>query len=396
MIGNHPGEKSQPHLVPNTVRRVLVATAQADRPVAIMRRGGAESGLSIGVTENPLFLMMERTHEHSHEGHGPMRHAVREWRNDTIEEVVTGESGWLRWKIVLGCVPNRQVVSKISGCLDLTGRSRYCRKQKVTCMPINEASRPFAVVTGASRGIGAEYARALAARGYEMLLVSRDGTRLAELGASLGTQYGVDVAWETIDLAKSGAGHQLYAAARQRRPAVDILVNNAGFGLYGPFVDMPLTRLEEMLTLHVCTVVQTTRLFLPSMIDRGRGAIINVSSIAGLFSVPYLAQYAATKAFLVAFSEAIAQETRKAGVRIQVCCPGYTKTDFHARAGFPSRDPLSSDSPSQVVGASLAALERSSSFVTVGMKGGILAMMSRCIPRRLLLRISTVLMKPKV
>lgn len=262
-------------------------------------------------------------------------------------------------------------------------------------MPINEVSRPFAVVTGASRGIGAEYARALAARGYEMLLVSRDGPQLAQLGASLGSQYRVDVTWETIDLAKAGAAHQLYAAARQRRPTVDILVNNAGFGLYGPFVDMPMTRLEEMLNLHVLTVVQTTRLILPSMIDRRRGAIINVSSIAGLFSVPYLAQYAATKAFLVAFSEAIAQETRNAGVRIQVCCPGYTKTDFHARAGFPSRDPLGSDSPSHVVEASLAALEKGSSFVTVGMKGGVLAMMSRCVPRRLLLRMSTAFMKPK-
>lgn len=258
------------------------------------------------------------------------------------------------------------------------------------------ATTPYAVITGASRGIGAEYARALAARGHGLLLVARDKDRLERLAAELAQRYGVETGWEVLNLAQPEAGHRLFAAARARKTYVDVLVNNAGFGLYGSFVDMPSPKLQEMLQLHINTIVESVRLFLPGMLERGSGTIINVSSIAGLMPVPYLAQYGATKAFLVSFTEALAQEVRGSGVRLQACCPSSTNTDFHATAGYAPKDPVRIDSPAEVVSASLAALSRGPVTVTVGLRGRLMAALSRWGPRGFLLRASASFTKPRV
>ncbi|MER3423065.1 MAG: hypothetical protein C4293_07395, partial [Nitrospiraceae bacterium] len=226
--------------------------------------------------------------------------------------------------------------------------------------------RPFAVVTGASRGIGAEYARALAARGYDLLLVAREKTRLDQLALELRGRYAIDVDLEVLDLAETHAANRLYAAARQRRAAVDLLVNNAGFGAFGSFVEMPMPRIQDMLRLHVNTIVESLRLFLPGMIERRWGAIINVASVAGFFVVPYFAEYAATKTFLIVFSRAVAEEVRPFGVTIQVCCPGSTETDFHTTAGFRPKNPLGTQSPAEVVARSLAALRQGPVVLTTG------------------------------
>ncbi len=255
--------------------------------------------------------------------------------------------------------------------------------------------RLFAVVTGASRGIGAEYARALAARGCDILLVARSGEQLQQLASELRDRYRVRTIPHVLDLAEPDAAHRLYAVAREHRPAVDVLVNNAGFGFYGPFVDTPMPRLQEMLRLHVNTIVESVRLFLPGMLERETGTIINVASIVGLFPVPFLAEYAATKAFLVSFSEAIAEEVRGSGVLIQACCPGSTDTDFHATAGHAPRDPIRSDSPGEVVGVSLAALLKGRTVVTMGFRGRFMALLSRLLPRRVLLRIIASFMRPR-
>ncbi len=257
------------------------------------------------------------------------------------------------------------------------------------------ATKPFAVVTGASRGIGAEYARALGARGHDLLLVARDKDRLEHLAADLVQRYGIEAGWEIMDLAEPEAGHRLFAAARAQRPYVDVLVNNAGFGLYGAFVDMPSPKLQEMLRLHINTIVESVRLFLPGMLERGSGTIINVSSTAGLMPIPYLAQYGATKSFLISFTEALAQEVRGSGVRLQACCPGSTDTDFHATAGYVPKDPVRVDSAAEVVSASLAALSRGPVTVTVGLRGRLMAAISRWGPRRFLLRTTALFMKSR-
>jgi len=246
--------------------------------------------------------------------------------------------------------------------------------------------RPFAVITGSSRGIGAAYARAIAHRGYDILLVSRDETRLQALATTLENTFGVEIETAVLDLAQPDAGHQLFVISRQQMEHVDLLINNAGFGMYGSFVDMPLPRIHEMLRLHVNAVVDSTRLFLPSMIERKAGAIINVASLAGLFPIPYMAEYAATKAFMISFSEALAEEVRPSGVYIQACCPGYTDTDFHQTAGAKPRNPLKAHTSEQVVQTSLRGLDKGRPHVTVGWQGRFAEFLSRFFPRNLLIR----------
>ncbi len=262
-------------------------------------------------------------------------------------------------------------------------------------METDAQTQPFAVVTGASKGIGEEYARALAARGFDLLLVSRNGPRLEQLAEELAGRHSVTASCEAIDLSEPGSAQKLYAAARQRRPHVDLLVNNAGFGLYGHFAQMPVLRLQEMLRLHIDTTVESMHLFLPGMVERGRGAIINVASVVGFFPTPYLAQYAATKAFLISLSEAVAQEVRESGVRIQACCPGSTETDFHATAGHVPKDPIRSDSPAEVVAASLAGLEKGRGVVTVGFRGRMIDLLSGVVPRPIVLKLSAAILKPR-
>lgn len=239
---------------------------------------------------------------------------------------------------------------------------------------------PFAIVTGASRGIGEAYANALASRGYDLLLVARDAERLEKMASRLSTAHGVQVHVDVSDLSVPDAAQRLYVTSRQRRDQVDLLINNAGFGAFGPFTDLPMQRIQEMLRLHINTVVETMRLFLPGMVERSQGSVINVASAAGFFPLPFMAEYAATKTFLIALSQSLAEEVRPFGVRIQACCPGSTETDFHRTAGFQPHNPLGSDTASRVVVVSLAALERGQVIVTMGWRGTLMWRLSRWLP----------------
>jgi hypothetical protein len=149
-----------------------------------------------------------------------------------------------------------------------------------------------------------------------------------------------------------------------------------------------------MLHVHVTAVVETMRLFLPGMIERRTGAIINVASVAGAFSLPYCAEYAATKAFVIRFSEAVAEEVRPAGVRIQVCCPATTETDFHATAGFKPKHGLGARTAEDVVAASLGALDRGTVVAPTGWRARGLMWLGRYGPSRLLIRAAARRMNP--
>ena len=262
-------------------------------------------------------------------------------------------------------------------------------------MSVAESTRPFAVITGASKGIGAEYARALAAQGYDLLLVARDTKQLEQMALETQRTFHVCAEWEAIDLAQPGASHALYTAARKRRPEVDLLVNNAGCGLYGHFLNMPLHQLQTIMTVNMLCIVESVRLFLPGMLNRNTGAIINVASVAGFFPVPYLAVYSATKSFLISFSEAIAQEIAESKVSIQTCCPGKTETHFHASAGYQSPDPTAGEHPRKVVNTSLAALDKGSRRITIGFKGMAVRSLAGIIPHTFLTKASGRLLKPQ-
>ncbi len=247
-------------------------------------------------------------------------------------------------------------------------------------------SNPFAIITGASRGIGAEYARALAREGHDLLLVARNKERLLKLSHDLERDYAIRAPVYVLDLAQPDSAPRLFARAQTYRQTPDLLINNAGFGLYGAFASHPLPRIQQMLHLHIHTVVESIRLFLPGMIERGSGGIINVSSIAGMLPIPYFAEYAATKAFLITFSEALAEEVRTTGVRIQACCPGQTDTDFHASAGYRPSNPFGIQTAAQVVRESLAALKKNQSVVTIGWQGTLSSWLTKWVPRRILIK----------
>ena len=249
-----------------------------------------------------------------------------------------------------------------------------------------EAARPFAVITGASRGIGAEYARELVSRGYDLLLVARDRPKLERLASELMERHRVQADIALLDLSEPEASHRLYQAARERRSAVDLLINNAGFGSSGDFIAMPMANIQAMLRLHVNTVVESSRLFLPGMVERRSGAIINVASTAGFMPIAGMTEYAATKSFLIAFSEALAEEVRPFGVRIQVCCPGATLTDFHRTAGSHPKGPFTAQTAAEVVAASLYALGSGRTVVTTHWSGTLTDWLGRWVPRGVLAR----------
>lgn len=248
---------------------------------------------------------------------------------------------------------------------------------------------PFAVITGASRGIGAEHARALASQGYDLLLVARDQHRLKLLAGDLHRRYSVNISTEYVDLAKADAASTLFHLTQSCRPHVSLLINNAGFGLYGRLTDIPLSTIQDMLHVHVHATTESLRLFLPGMMHRRHGAIINVASLAGFFPIPYMAEYAATKAFLISLSESVAMEARQFGVTIQACCPGYTQTDFHQKANHSPRHMVPPQLPHEVVRASLKALNSQKTLVTIGWLGVAMQWMARLLPHTWLMPLSS-------
>jgi short-subunit dehydrogenase len=185
----------------------------------------------------------------------------------------------------------------------------------------------YALITGASKGLGKYFARALAARKQNLILVARSKDRLERLARELRDSQGILAQPLEFDLAAPGAGGQLAEELRARNFQVELLVNNAGFGERGRFLDLPLERQLQMIQLQNTAVVELTYQLLPALIDAGQGGIINVSSLAGFQPVPYAAIYSATKSFLTTFSMALREELRPTGVKVVTVCPGRLRAD---------------------------------------------------------------------
>jgi uncharacterized protein len=242
-----------------------------------------------------------------------------------------------------------------------------------------------ALITGASSGIGEAFARALAAGGTGLVLAGRSMERLEAIASDVRARHGVRVETVSIDLAEREAAARLQAEADARGIEPDLLINNAGLGAIGPFADEPLARQLEMVRVNVEALVALTGMYLPRMVARRSGAIINVGSTAAYQPLPYMGVYAASKAFVLSFSEALWAECRGSGVRVLALCPGpVADTRFGERARAPRSmfSGVRRMPRERVVAEALRALDGNGPEVVPGLANSVVAAMARRVPVR--------------
>jgi short-subunit dehydrogenase len=248
-----------------------------------------------------------------------------------------------------------------------------------------------ALVTGASSGIGAAIARGLAERGHGVTLVARSEDKLRALADELSKAHGVRAETVGADLGDRAARDRLVATVAERGLTVEILVNNAGFGVYEDFVESDRERELEMTEVNVMAVVDLTSRFLPGMVERGRGAVINTCSTAGFQPIPGNASYAAGKAFALSLSEALHTEVHGAGVTVTALCPGPVRSGFQDASGahdFAKTLPKPMwKEPDAVARAALRGAEKGKRVVVPGVPNRLGGAMGRFTPRPLLLRV---------
>ena len=241
----------------------------------------------------------------------------------------------------------------------------------------------YALVTGASYGIGEEFAWQLAERGWSLILVARSQDRLAKLREEIMERHAqVDVLCVALDLTGPGAPVALFEKTRQANVDINMLVNNAGFGAFGEFAANGRERQRQMVDLNIGVLLELAHLYLQPMKERGTGVIINVGSIAGYVPLPYNAVYGATKAFVVSFTHALYEEARQYGVQVLAVNPGKTKTNFFETANMDiSKDKSQVQTSSQVVREALRAMDRGKRSVITGALNRMLMRLAHFIPR---------------
>ena len=245
--------------------------------------------------------------------------------------------------------------------------------------------KKVALITGASAGLGVEFARQLSKRGHRLVLAARRKDRLDELARALGNARAV-----AIDLSKANAAAELLADVEAAGEQVDLLINNAGFGLIGRFAELDAMRERQMIDLNVGVLMDLCRAVTPQMIKRKGGGIINVASTAAFQPGPNMAVYFATKAFVLSFTEALHEELKPHGVKVSCLCPGPTRTEFGEVAGFGGNglfDRTAMNAP-EVVAAGIAGLEKNRAVVVPGLVNKIGSTSTRFAPRSVVRKIA--------
>lgn len=253
----------------------------------------------------------------------------------------------------------------------------------------------WALVTGASAGIGAALAEELAKSGANLVLTARRGDRLDKLSGQLKKEYGVRSEIFEADLSRPEAPREIFDFTKEKGISVELLVNNAGFGQYGEFTSVELDRLQNMVQVNCMAVLHLTRLFLPEMVARKSGDVLIVASTAAFQAVPYISTYAATKAFDLYLAEGLAEEMKPHGIRVCALCPGTTTSEFHDVAGHPSHTKGRTETAEKVARTGLDALAAGKSYIISGLGNYLGAHGERLVPRRTVTRIAANMFRPK-
>ena len=273
-----------------------------------------------------------------------------------------------------------------------TGRIRKGTGEKKQDGPSSkEEERKTALVTGASRGLGLSFARLLAEEGHDLVLVARSEEKLNQVKEELERAYGVTAYVCPADLSQVDAALRVFAYTEEQGLRVDVLVNNAGFGDAHRFADCEWQKQADMVQVDITAVMQLTRFYLPGMLERKRGAIINLSSVAAFCSGPYMSVYYAAKAFVRSFSEAVAEEVKGSGVTVTALCPGPTATGFEASAqmGRNSRMFRRAAKAEDVAKAGIRALHRGRVLCYQGAFTKCMAFLSHLVPRSVTRKFAT-------
>jgi uncharacterized protein len=250
----------------------------------------------------------------------------------------------------------------------------------------------YVLITGAAEGLGREFARLFALQGYPLVLVARNQTRLDAIAQELRATSHVDVRTISKDLSLPAAAAELKGAVDDQKITIEILVNNAGFGVHGLFPETEWNATEAMINLNIITLTHLTRLFLPEMIRQGQGRILNVASTAAFQPGPFMAGYFASKAYVLSFTEALAEELSGTGVTATAFCPGPTRTQFQKRSNTEKiRENAFAMEAAPAVAAGYRGLMKGKRLVIPGFTNKLLSVLIRLAPRRLVIKVTRFL-----
>ncbi|MGB0033988.1 MAG: SDR family oxidoreductase [Candidatus Acidiferrales bacterium] len=258
----------------------------------------------------------------------------------------------------------------------------------------SEWSGKWALITGASAGIGLALAEQLAAGGTHLILTARRTDRLQKLAADLSAKHKIQTEVFSADLVRPEAPEEIHAFTTRKGIEVELLINNAGFGAFGYTHEIPAERLLEMVQVNCSAVVHLTRMYLPAMVERKHGDILIVASVAAFQAVPFISAYAATKAFDLLFAEGLAEEVREFGIRVCALCPGSTTTEFQQVAQQPDRSFRYAETPEKVARVGLEALARGKSYAISGTRNRLMVESQRLAPRHFVTKTAAKMMRP--
>jgi hypothetical protein len=261
---------------------------------------------------------------------------------------------------------------------------------------MNSWSGKWALITGASAGIGKALAQELARGGTNLVLTARRRDRLEELAQQLAAAHKIQTSVFVADLAQADASEKIFQFTKEQAIEIELLINNAGFGAYGEFQSVDPRKLTDMVQVNCSAVVHLTRLYLPGMVSRRRGDVLIVASTASFQSVPYISTYAATKAFDLLFAEGLAEEMKPHGVRVCALCPGSTESEFAEVAGQThiAATRANRETAEKVARTGLRALASGKSYVISGLGNYLGVLGQRLVSRRFVARIAARMFKP--